>query len=143
MLLGLSNMFVRLGLYVPLVYLPNVAVLSGVAVKEANFLISIFGKQLIPKYTINLIRTILGISNTIGRVLSGWFCDFAWVDSLFVTNIAILLCGISTLVIPFCTSYVAFTIVAITFGFFAATISSLTSIGEYLVHKYIKVSILE
>ena len=48
MLLGLSNMFVRLGLYVPLVYIPNVAVLSGVAVKEANFLISIFGKQYIP-----------------------------------------------------------------------------------------------
>ena len=45
MLLGLSNMFVRLGLYVPLVYLPNMAVLSGVAVKEANFLISIFGEQ--------------------------------------------------------------------------------------------------
>ena len=45
MLFGLSNMFVRLELYVPLVYLPNMAVLSGVAVKEANFLISIFGKQ--------------------------------------------------------------------------------------------------
>ena len=135
MLLGLSNMFVRLGLYVPLVYLPNMAVLSGVAVKEANFLISIFGEQskLLVKAQY-LIKTISGISNTIGRVLSGWFCDFAWVDSLFVTNIAILLCGISTLVIPFCTSYVAFTIVAITFGFFAATISSLTSIGEYLVN---------
>ena len=43
MLVALSNMFGRLGLYVPFVYLPNMAVLSGVAVEDANFLISIIG----------------------------------------------------------------------------------------------------
>ena len=43
MLMALSNMFGRLGLYVPFVYLPNMAALSGVAVEDANFLISIIG----------------------------------------------------------------------------------------------------
>ena len=44
-LVALSNMFARIGTYVPLVYLPNAAVLGGVGVKEANFLISIFGEK--------------------------------------------------------------------------------------------------
>jgi len=111
MLVGLSNIFGMIGFYVPFVYLPNMAVLKGIALEDANFLISI-----------------IGISNTIGRVLSGWFSDFSWVDSLLVTNIAILLSGITTFVLPFCTSYAAFTCMALAFGFFVATYISLTSI---------------
>jgi hypothetical protein len=38
-------------------------------------------------------------------VLVGWFSDFSWVNSLFVTNLAILLSGISVLCMPFCVSY--------------------------------------
>ena len=42
-LVGLSNIFGMLGFYVPFVYLPNMAALRGVAVEDANFLLSIIG----------------------------------------------------------------------------------------------------
>ena len=85
-----------------------------------------------------MINTILhffisGISNTVGRVLSGWFSDLSWVDSLLVMNIAILLSGVTTIAMPFCTSYAAFAVIALAFGFFAATYVSLTSIGKCMI----------
>ena len=43
-LLSLSNIFGMIGFDVPFVYLPNMAALRGVAVENANFLISIIGK---------------------------------------------------------------------------------------------------
>ena len=63
-----------------------------------------------------------------GRVLVGWFSDFSWVNSLFVTNVAILLSGVSVLSMPFCTTYTAFIVVALLFGLFVAAYISLTSI---------------
>ena len=45
MLVGLSNIFGMIGFYVPFVYLPNMAVLKGIALEDANFLISIIGKS--------------------------------------------------------------------------------------------------
>jgi hypothetical protein len=49
-LIAISNVFGMLGFYVPFVYLPNMAVLQGIPVESANFLLSI-----------------IGISNTIGK----------------------------------------------------------------------------
>ena len=75
-----------------------------------------------------IVRLFTGISNTIGRVLAGWFSDFSWVDSLLVTNFAILLSGVSTFVLPFCSTYGSFVFVALLFGLFVAAYISLTSI---------------
>jgi len=47
---------------------------------------------------------------------------------LLVTNLAIFFSGVSTLVLPFCTSYGAFATIALLFGFFVAAYISLTSI---------------
>lgn len=58
----------------------------------------------------------------------GWFSDFPWVNSLFVTNMAILLSGVSVLCMPFCTTYTSFIVVALLFGLFVAAYISLTSI---------------
>ena len=44
MLIAVSNIFGMLGFYVPFVYLPNMAVLRGVPVESANFLVSIIGE---------------------------------------------------------------------------------------------------
>ncbi len=60
--------------------------------------------------------------------MAGWFSDFSWVDSLLVTNLAILFSGVSAFVLPFCSSYGAFVFVALMFGFFVAAYISLTSI---------------
>jgi MCP family monocarboxylic acid transporter-like MFS transporter 14 len=69
-----------------------------------------------------------GISNTIGRVFAGWLSDFSWVDSLLVTNFAILFSGLSTIILPFCTNYASFVTIALLFGFCVAAYISLTSI---------------
>ena len=58
----------------------------------------------------------------------GWFSDFSWVNSLFVTNMAILLSGVSVLCMPLCTTYTSFIVVALFFGLFVAAYISLTSI---------------
>uniref|UniRef100_A0A0K2UYI8 Major facilitator superfamily (MFS) profile domain-containing protein n=1 Tax=Lepeophtheirus salmonis TaxID=72036 RepID=A0A0K2UYI8_LEPSM len=107
----MSNVFAMLGFYVPFVFLPDMAVSRGVERESANILISI-----------------IGISNTFGRVLAGWFSDFEFVNSLVVTNIALFLSGISVLLLPVFNSYTAYAIIALLFGFFVAAYVSLTSI---------------
>ena len=43
LLIAISNVFGMLGFYVPFVYLPNMAVLQGISVESANFLLSVIG----------------------------------------------------------------------------------------------------
>merc|ERR1712192_198204 len=93
-LIGISNAFAMIGFYTPFVYLPNMAIVTGVSVPDASFLVSV-----------------IGISNTLGRVLAGWVSDFSWVA-----------------VFPFCSSYWSFVVCALAFGFFVAAYISLTSI---------------
>ena len=64
----------------------------------------------------------------VGRVVAGWFSDFTWVNPLVVTNLAIFLSGVCTMILPLCTTYGTFVAVALAFGFFVAAYISLTSI---------------
>ena len=81
-LIGISNAFAMIGFYTPFVYLPNMAIVTGVSVADASFLVSvmlvIFSLECSFVYDLQVI----GISNTLGRVLAGWVSDFSWVGSL-------------------------------------------------------------
>lgn len=111
-LIGVSNFFGMMGFYTPFVYLPNMAAqYEDISVDDASFLISV-----------------IGISNTLGRVLSGWISDLPWVNSLVVTNVALVLSALSVFLFPFCASYTSFVILALLFGLFVAAYISLTSI---------------
>ena len=72
MLLCLSNLFATQGLYIPYVFLPALATSRGIDAVDASFLISI-----------------VGISNTICRILSGMLTDVKGVSALVVTFIAL------------------------------------------------------
>ena len=72
MLLCFSNLFATQGLYIPYVFLPSIAASRGVSEVNAAFLISI-----------------VGISNTICRILSGMLTDLPGVSALVVTFIAL------------------------------------------------------
>ena len=74
LLIAISNVFGMLGFYVPFVYLLNMAVLQGISVESANFLLSVigisntFGKFFIkfrifgaPLSTLNLFNRKLGV----------------------------------------------------------------------------------
>ncbi|CAL8110736.1 unnamed protein product [Orchesella dallaii] len=110
--IAISNVFGMLGFYVPFVYLIDAAVLKGVDADSAAFLLSI-----------------IGVTNTIGRVVSGMVSDLPQVNSLFMNNVCILLSGVCVFVVPFCgSSYYAYVGVAIFFGLFVSAYISLTSI---------------
>ena len=75
-----------------------------------------------------------GISNTIGRVFVGFVSDYQWVNCLIVTNLSLLFCGISVIILPECRTYEAFMGLAITFGFSVSAYSSLQSV--VVVHLF-------
>lgn len=111
MLIGVSNVFGMAGLYVPFVYIVDAARLNGVEGSQASFLLSI-----------------IGITNTFGRIICGWVADFPWMDSLLLNNVCLVVATISVGVTPFCYSYGAYVAVAIAFGIAISGYISLTSI---------------
>lgn len=112
MMIGISNVFGMAGLYVPFVYLVDMAKQSGIEAGQASFLISI-----------------IGITNTFGRVICGYVADFPWVDSLFLNNICLVVCTIAVALTPACVgSYGAFVAMCIFFGAAVSGYISLTSI---------------
>lgn len=111
LLIGISNVFGMAGLYVPFVYLVDAAVLDGIERNSASILLSI-----------------IGITNTVGRVACGFIADFPQVDSLLLNNICLIISTISVAATPFCHSYVAYIVMSIFFGIAISGYISLTSI---------------
>ncbi|XP_055705456.1 monocarboxylate transporter 14 isoform X2 [Phlebotomus papatasi] len=111
MMIGISNVFGMAGLYVPFVYLVDAAVLSGINQNSASFLLSI-----------------IGITNTFGRVICGYVADFPKVDSLLLNNMCLVVSTIAVALTPFCNSYGAYVVMAIFFGVAVSGYISLTSI---------------
>ena len=111
-LIGISNFFGFLGFYIPFVYLPSMAESrENISGEEAAFLLSI-----------------IGISNTIGRVITGFISDLPCVDSICVVNISLLLSSISLFAMPFLQDITSFAIISALFGLFIAAYIALTSI---------------
>uniref|UniRef100_A0A4Y0AXR7 Major facilitator superfamily (MFS) profile domain-containing protein n=1 Tax=Anopheles funestus TaxID=62324 RepID=A0A4Y0AXR7_ANOFN len=111
MMIGVSNIFGMAGLYVPFVYLVDAAVLDGIEQNSASFLISI-----------------IGITNTVGRIVCGYVADFPQVDALFLNNICLVISTVAVALTPFCHTYAAYVAMAIAFGIAIAGYISLTSI---------------
>lgn len=99
LLIGISNIFGMAGLYVPFVYLIDAAVQDKIEKTSASFLISI-----------------IGITNTIGRVVCGYVADFPQVDSLLLNNICLLISTLAVAATPLCHTYVSYLIMSIFFG---------------------------
>ncbi|XP_039287952.1 monocarboxylate transporter 12 [Nilaparvata lugens] len=83
----------------------------GVAPGDASFLLSI-----------------IGITNTVGRVVCGWVADFPWVNSMLLNNISLVISTIAVTMTPFCHTYSAYVTMSIFFGIAIAGYISLTSI---------------
>lgn len=111
MLMGVSNIFGMAGLYVPFVYLVNAAMDHGVAKNDAAMLVSI-----------------IGITNTVGRVVCGWVADLPQVNSLLLNNICLLISTVAVSLTPLCYSYSAYIAMSIAFGIAISGYISLTSI---------------
>lgn len=84
--------------------------------------------QGVSKETAAYLISIIGITNTIGRILCGVLSDLPQVNSLLMNNLCILLSGLCVAAVPFCYSFATYVIVAIFFGLFVSGYVSLTSI---------------
>nr|CAD7432758.1 unnamed protein product [Timema monikensis] len=111
LLISISNLFGIMGLYIPFFFLVDAAIKDGIEPKAAAFLLSI-----------------IGITNTLGRVICGYVADFPWVNSVLLNNICLLITTISIASMPFCESYTSYIIMAIVFGIAISGYVSLTSI---------------
>ena len=125
LLIGISNVFGMAGLYVPFVYLVDAAVLDvcylSIFSISLNYAISWFNEYYsffkgIESNSASFLLSIIGITNTIGRVACGYVADFPQVDSLLLNNICLIISTIAVAATPFCHSYAAYIIMSIFFG---------------------------
>ena len=63
-----------------------------------------------------IIITSPGITNTIGRVLSGLLADRPWMNSLMLNNVSMLVAGVAMVLTPFCTTFPTLVLAALMFG---------------------------
>ncbi|UYV83097.1 hypothetical protein LAZ67_22002212 [Cordylochernes scorpioides] len=111
LLICVSNVVGMLGFNVPFMYIPECAGLRGVDKNSAAFLLSV-----------------IGITNTLGRVLVGWLADRPGVSALLLNNVSIIICGFLVALVPLCQTYIAFVSLCVLFGLFVSAYICLTSI---------------
>ncbi|XP_015912580.1 monocarboxylate transporter 9 isoform X2 [Parasteatoda tepidariorum] len=111
LMICMSNVIGMIGFYVPYVYITDSCITKGIPAEKAAFVLSM-----------------IGITNTIGRLLFGWIADRPGVSSLLVNNVTIVLTGICVFCIPFCNDYTTIVIDCVLFGLFVSAYICLTSI---------------
>ncbi|CAD5222569.1 unnamed protein product [Bursaphelenchus xylophilus] len=111
MLMCVSNIIGMLGFYVPLVFIIDLAQTRGATVSEGTALLSV-----------------IGVTNTVGRVFFGWMADRRWLSALTISNASLILCGMLTMACYFCGLYTMLMGYAALFGFVISAYISLTSI---------------
>lgn len=110
-LLCFSSFITFLGFFIPFMFLAARAENSGVDKESASFLLSI-----------------IGITNTVGRVVCGALSDHPKVNVLLVNNAALTVCGVTTILTPLFPDYVMLIVYAAIFGFGIGCFASLRSI---------------
>lgn len=101
LLFTISNICTSIGFNMPYIYLPDRAHEYGINKTDATFLISV-----------------IGIANTIGRVVFGWMADKPWVNRLMLYNTSLFICGVATALSPLNNSYPFLVCYAAVFGAF-------------------------
>lgn len=111
-LFAVSNLLTSIGYVVPYVFLPIRATTMEIAdPRQASFLLSI-----------------IGITNTIGRIVFGYIADFKFVNRLMLYNTVLVLCGLASFVSSLCVTYPLMAAYAGVFGFMIGVYTCLTPI---------------
>jgi len=94
-----GDFLATMSLYIPYTYLPRLAESHGVPAGHAAFLISA-----------------AGVSNILGRLLSGWISDRRWVHPLHLTLAVTAMASVPIFLLPWCSSYLHFLVLTSLFG---------------------------
>lgn len=98
------------GFFIPFNFLPDYAKEVGLTSGQQALLISM-----------------IGIANTVARLAVGFISDRPWADCLLINNIALIVAGGTTMMVPFIREYGILITYSILFG---------TGIGKYIVIIY-------
>ncbi|XP_055371140.1 monocarboxylate transporter 14 [Condylostylus longicornis] len=107
----LSNFCTSIGFNIPYVYLAAQAEFLNLSSEQGSYLISI-----------------IGIANTVGRIILGYISDKPWVNRLLVYNICLTICGLATTFSVFCVTFNTLAFYASVFGFTIGAYVGLTSV---------------
>uniref|UniRef100_A0AAG5DW67 Major facilitator superfamily (MFS) profile domain-containing protein n=1 Tax=Anopheles atroparvus TaxID=41427 RepID=A0AAG5DW67_ANOAO len=110
-LFTMSNFLTSVGFNVPYVYLAAQAQVLGIDSQRASYLLGI-----------------IGIANTVGRIVLGYLSDKTWVNRLWVYNSSLALCGIATALSIFCLDFYWLAVYSAVYGFTIGAYVGLTSV---------------
>lgn len=110
-LYGTSCFLCMFGFFIPFNFLPDLAKDLKLDKTQGALLISI-----------------IGVSNTVARLVVGFVTDRPWANSLVINNLALMIGGITTFAVPFYNSFAVLIIYSIVFGASIAAFVSLRSI---------------
>jgi len=105
------SVLAMLGFFIPYFYVTDKALELGTPLSLATFTLSI-----------------IGIGNTIGRVLVGWVSDRPWADCFLIHNIALIIGGLTTALVPWMNSFSLICAYCLAFGLCIASYITLRSI---------------
>lgn len=107
----ISNFCTSIGFSIPYVYIVAQAEKQGISENYSSYLLSV-----------------IGIANTVGRIILGYLSDKPWVNRLWVYNVCLTVCGISTVLSAFCYDFLTFSIYSTAYGFTIGAYVGLTSV---------------
>ncbi|XP_065201906.1 monocarboxylate transporter 12 [Planococcus citri] len=110
-LFALSNFLTSIGYNIPYVFIPIYIKTKGYEEEWSSYLL-IF----------------IGIGNTIGRIVLGYFSDKAFVNRLLVYNTCLTTCGIACILNIFSTGKLGYITFAVVYGFTTGAYVGLTSV---------------
>jgi len=99
LLVTIGNMPFVMAIYTSYTYLPALAAQNGLSPSEASFLIAV-----------------VGISNTLGRLISGWLADMSWTSPLAISISTTAAVAFFASLLPFCTQFWTFALVGSLYG---------------------------
>jgi len=105
-----GNVPAPMAVYITYTYLPSMAQSLGFSLAHASLLISV-----------------VGVTNTIGRICSGWVTDLPKVSALVITIIATGISSIFPILMPLTPSYPLLVVLSGVFGFVISALPTVTS----------------
>ena len=87
------------GFFIPFIYIPDLTEDQGMSKQQGAVLISI-----------------IGILNTVSRVLVGWTADRSWADALVLNNVALVIGGLATMFVPYYANFGVMATYSVVFG---------------------------
>ena len=85
-LIGISNAFAMIGFYTPFVYLPNMAIVTGVSVPDASFLVSVMLVFIVVVFITMICRLSESVTHLVECLQDGYQTSHGSVSSIVWVN---------------------------------------------------------